>query len=469
MSLGTNPRIWFVVIAAVLAGAAFSVSPAAAQPDPAGTWVAKVMGPQGEIEVTLVLEKSDDDWTGSLKGQNRTTELEKLVVIEGNVQFQTTNKELNITAKFDGTVDASGNRLVMTTSVPNMPAQELNFIRQIDELVTETGGKKYRVGSGPAGVWVGKVRAPDGEDSQVTLNLDKTNGEWFASIEDPFVNSVSGENVKVTDTMISFTFRPQGAPFPSHFSGTYIAADDRVSGSFSQRGSSRFVKFERDPSTVTLGLGPDGLPIQPPRIRHPYKFAATGRLSYWAALHVVKDETYNINTLTTSALNYDGALKYFVMDGFNVFLRGFRGGQNFNADEAQLANFEGIGLTSDSYLKLDGFEFGMTGYLGNLVTPNSSFNPFLTFAVGKASWELTASGRGSDILALDDEEFSGSDLSFAGGLGTEYELGTNLCLEFEFLWRYFLTEDTVRWANNDEFWSNTHAWALSAGVTYGFF
>jgi hypothetical protein len=472
MSLGTVPRVLFVLILTALTGALTVAPSAQAQADPAGTWKATVASPMGDVEVTLTLEKSGDAWTGSIQGQQGSTQLTDIKVVGNLIEFEIPNEQMNITARFSGSLDSSGDRLIGSANVPSMPqapAQEFTFVRQVDEVTDPNGGKKYRVGSGPAGVWIGAVRAPDGEDSQVTLTLDKVGTEWAASIEDPFVEVVRGENVKVTDSMISFTFRPDGAPFPSHFSGTYIAADDRVTGSFSQRGTSRFVKFRRDPDTVTLGMGPDGQPILPPRVRHPYKFAVAGRLSYWASLHVVKDEVYNLNTLTESALNYDATVKYFLLDSFSLFLRGFRGGQGITSDAARLAPYEEIGLSGDSYLKLDGFEFGMTGYLGNIMAKNSRFNPFLTGAVGYASWELTASGRGSEILSLDDNEFSGSDLCVAFGLGTEYELNDKMSLEFEWLWRYFMTEDETKWAPVDDTWSNTHAWSLSFGLAYGLF
>jgi opacity protein-like surface antigen len=64
--------------------------------------------------------------------------------------------------------------------------------------------------------------------------------------------------------------------------------------------------------------------------------------------------------------------------------------------------------------------------------------------------------------------FEGDDLAFAFGAGTEYELSSSLTLEFEWLWRYFMTEDEKLWPDVDGMWSNTHAWSLSAGVTYGF-
>ena len=54
---------------------------------------------------------------------------------------------------------------------------------------------------------------------------------------------------------------------------------------------------------------------------------------------MVKDENYNINTLTAGDWAFDGALRCFVLDGFNVFVRGYRGGQSFTDDEAKLDRY----------------------------------------------------------------------------------------------------------------------------------
>ncbi len=329
--------------------------------------------------------------------------------------------------------------------------------------------KKYLVGSGPEGVWLGRVRAPDGEETLVTLTLENETGEYTATLEDPFVDVVHGQNVKVTDTLISFTFRPTGSDYPSHFTGTYIAADDRVSGSFSQRGVSRFVKFHRDPTTVSLGTTPDGQIIVPARVRHQHNLGLTGRLSYWAAIHMVKDETYNMNAITTSKLNFDGSIRYWIMDAFSVFARGYRGSLGFTDDAEKLAPFEGMGLNGESTMKLDGWEFGVTGYLGNAINETSRFNPYMTAVGGKVNWEVNAKERGSEIIEIDEDPIQGKDWAFGLGLGTEYELTPNFNLEFEWMWRYFKTENSMIWKNVDEDWSNTHAWALSFGVTYLFF
>ena len=73
--------------------------------------------------------------------------------------------------------------------------------------------------------------------------------------------------LKVTETRISFTFTPAGAPFPAHFSGSYIAGDDRVTGTFSLRGNSRFVKFKRVPGSEVVPLAPGQEP--PDRLQGP--------------------------------------------------------------------------------------------------------------------------------------------------------------------------------------------------------
>lgn len=330
--------------------------------------------------------------------------------------------------------------------------------------------KRYAPGSGPAGVWVGKVEAPDGEDSVIRLTLDQAGSDWQAQLDDPLVGAVQIEKLRVTDTRVSFTFKPTGAPFPSHFSGAYLAANDRLTGTFSQRGNSILVRFSRDPdSIVRITAGPDGQPIEPARIRHDYTLALTGRVSYWAPLHVVKDEVYHLNAITEGALNYDGALKLFILDGFNLFARAFRGGQSFSSDPAKLQPFQELGLTADSTLKLDGYEFGLTGYLGNVMAKNSHFNPYLTAAMGRASWEVTEGDRGTSLIAIEETPLEGTDWCFAGGLGTEYELGSHACLEFEVLWRYFTTKDDLLWAEPDLYWGNTHSWSLSAGLTWGLF
>ena len=323
-------------------------------------------------------------------------------------------------------------------------------------------------GNSPAGQWVGEIKAPDGEDVEIHLNLNKEDATWTGTLDDPTMGETTVSNLKVTDTRISFTFKPANAPFPLNFSGSYIAGDDRVTGTFSLHGTSRFVKFKRAPGSEVVALAPGEVPKEPARIRHDYKFAATARVSYWAALHVTKDDVFVLNDMTTGALNFDATFKWFVLDGFNLFARYYRGGHGITSDPLKLAQFADLNVSADSYLQLDGYEIGIMGYFGNKIAPNGKYNPYLTATVGQVNWSLCEDGRGSDVVVLDLNAFEGTDLAFAFGIGTEYELNNNMALEFEWLWRYFLTEDDQKWEDTEGTWSNTHSWNLSAGLTYGF-
>lgn len=319
---------------------------------------------------------------------------------------------------------------------------------------------------GPAGTWLGTMKTADGEEFEVTLVLDGAGAAWSGTLKDPYMGELPLQDLKVTATRIAFTFRPANVPFPANFSGSYLAAKDRITGTFSMRGTSRFVKFERSEEDMG-GTGPAPTePVEAKRVRHDYSLAVTGRASWWPALHVVKEENYNINNLTKAALNFDGALKLKVLDEFTVFGRYYRGGLNFTGDEAMLARYADIGLTSDSYLKLDGWELGVTGYLGSKISPQGNFNPYLTAAAGMVSWDLTSAGRGTDSLVLERSPLKGDNLAFMFGIGTEYELSSKAALEFEWAWRFFKTKDEALWPDPDNTWTSTHAWNLSVGLTW---
>ena len=323
-------------------------------------------------------------------------------------------------------------------------------------------------GTTPAGEWQGTMKTPDDEEVDIFLTLSKEGTVWSGTLDSDAIGTTAITGLRVTDTRISFTFQPEGAPFPAHFTGSYIAGDDRVTGTFSLRGNSRFVKFKRVPGSEVVPLAPDEEPRLPARIRHDYKFALTARGSYWAALHVVKADNYNINTLTAGDWAIDASLNWFAMDEFNLFVRGYRGGQKFTDNQDKLDRYADIGLNSGSYLKLDGFEIGAKGYLGNVMMRNSKFNPYLTATAGMVQWELTEGGRGTEVLVLDEQAFTGDAPAVSFGLGTEYELSSSFALEFEWAWRYFLTGDDAKWPDPDNTWSNTHAWALSFGLMWGF-
>jgi opacity protein-like surface antigen len=321
---------------------------------------------------------------------------------------------------------------------------------------------------GPGGTWIGKMKTSEGKEFDLTLVLDGAGTSWSGELRDPFMGTLGLENLKVTATRVGFTFRPGNSPIQGNFSGTYLAAKDRITGTFSLRGTSRFVKFERSPDSLGLGPAAAAEPAEPVRVRHDYRFAATGRVAWWPSLHVVKDETYNLNNMTAAAPAFDLAVKWFPLDGFNVFARYFRGGQNYTDSSSRLGQFPDLDISSDTYLELDGWEIGVMGYLGSVMMPESRFNPYLTGAVGLTSWALASSGRGSDPVVLERTALEGTDPAIMAGIGTEYELSQRMVLELEWAWRFFMTKDEQAWPEPGTTWSNTHAWCLSAGLTFGF-
>jgi len=324
---------------------------------------------------------------------------------------------------------------------------------------------------GPAGTWQGTMRTPSGGDFQVTLVLDGSGSRWNGTLTDPDSGEMTLLDLRVTATRVTFTFRPVGGGVPAHFTGGYIAGDDRITGTFSVRGASRFVRFER----LAEGRGEADALAQalPARVRHPYKFAVTARAAYWPAVHMVKDETYKINDFTKGELNFDASLRYYVLDGFCLLARGYRAGLGFDKDVAKdedvPKDFDAVGLSGDSHFRLDGYEFGLMGFLGNVMMSESRFNPYLTAGAGQVSWEVTESGRGSSTLVLERSPLEGTDWAVFFGLGTEYELSSSFALEFEWLWRVFFTEDEKQWPDTDGTFSDTHAWSLALGLTWGFY
>ncbi len=330
----------------------------------------------------------------------------------------------------------------------------------------------------PAGRWVGDVDTPDGKKAQITLVLEDRSGAWSGTLEDPLQGKTAVSDLKVTGTAVTFRVQPAGAPIARDFKGTYVAGEDRLSGTLSMQGKSLAITFKRAdaPASVVAAKGA-GTPVGSAaadttraavRTKHPYRLAVTGRLGWWASLHSVKDENYTINNLTAAAPAFDGALKLYPLDGFSVFVRGVRAGQAVTDDASMLAPYAGNGLTADSYLSLDGIEFGVAGYLGRKLMPKSHFNPYLTGGVGRYNWAMTSGGRGTDAITIEQSPVEGTDFGGWFGAGTEYALSNKLALEFEWAWRFFLTRDTKAWRGSEDIWGNSLAWAMSAGLTYGF-
>jgi opacity protein-like surface antigen len=325
----------------------------------------------------------------------------------------------------------------------------------------------------PAGRWAGEVDTPDGKKAEFHLVLDQKDGAWTGTLEDPRLGSAALSGLKVAGTNITFRFQPQGAPFALDFSGLYAAGDDQVTGTFSLQGSSQFVKFKRVAAPATVAAGTVAAPADSAltpalRTKHPHRWALTGRVGWWASLHSVKDESYTMNNLTAAAPAFDGAVKWFAMDGLSVFVRGVRAGQNVTDDPERLAPYTSNGLTADSYLTLDGIELGVAGYLGTKLMPDSHFNPYMSGGVGRYTWAMTSAGRGTDPVTIAQAPLEGTDLGGWIGLGTEYALNSQMALDLEFAWRVYLTRDTKLWRGSEDVWSNSLAWAMSAGLTYWF-
>lgn len=334
----------------------------------------------------------------------------------------------------------------------------------------------------PAGRWAAEVDGPGGKKAEIYLVLAQKDGVWTGSLEDPALGSAPVTGLKVTATAVSFKFQPQGAPFAVNFSGSYVAGDDRVNGTFSLQGSSRFLKFRRvgapepapaagtapSAAATPAAAAPADTAKAAVRAKHPYRLALTGRAGWWASLHSVKVEQYDLNDMTAAAPAFDGAVKWYVLDGFTVFARGVRGGQAMTQEPEKLAKFAANGLGPDSYLVLDGIEIGMNAYLGSKLMPNSRFNPYVTGGAGRYDWSLTTAGRGTAPLTIEQRALEGADLGGWFGMGTEYALARKLALEVEWAWRFYLTRDTKYWRDSEDVWGNTLAFALSAGLTYGF-
>jgi len=208
----------------------------------------------------------------------------------------------------------------------------------------------------------------------------------------------------------------------------------------------------------------------PPRIRHHNNFAVVGRGTMLMPLHIVREDELNINDITTTSYGWDAGVRWYVIDDFAIGVRFFSGGLAFKASEGELELFDHLAdFSSASFHEFSGFEAVINAYFGDVMIPKAPINPFLTACFGKYDWTLTKSGRGSDPVMILDEEVTGSDYGIGMGLGVEYPVvSESLVLEFEWLWRYLLTQDEQRWKEIRTEWTNTHCWDLTLGIVFNF-
>lgn len=480
MNVGMRPGTRTILLVTAIALLA-TVAMAQEAPKIAGKWRTEAQGPQGKV-VQIVQFQQDETgrWIGTTKSSvdpDNVHDLEAVNVEGPRVSFRRTEESGGATIKlnFDlrlnpvsdelrGTVDLQfpgGNR--------EMP---VTFTRVVERADAE--GISYLSDRPAVGSWSAQ---PDKKDKERAIQLDiLPNGDDYkGTITDTGIGeTVAVKSLDVKDNdVVSFLFRFEGAPFMSSFWGRYDEVKDELRGSMSIGGRSQPLKF------IRTSQGPDDIDDEfetqkePLPIKHTGRFAVTARASLWNPLYVLKEKNRNINDVTSSKLAWDGGLRFYIIDFLAVQARYARGGLGFDTNETNLALFDHVtgpqgegmsaSLSTDSEIVMDGWEISFVGYLGQNILPKSKFNPYLIGLVGKTSWELTESGRGSDIIEIFERPVEGTDWTFGGGLGTEYAVSDRFGLELEWLWAFTTTGDETEWADTTFQWTNQHVYRLSLG------
>jgi hypothetical protein len=218
-------------------------------------------------------------------------------------------------------------------------------------------------------------------------------------------------------------------------------------------------------TTVTLIPGDEAVSEVVAR-RHPYRFGLTARGMRQFAIHVVKNEEYNVNDLTTKEWAFDGGVRWFAMDGVAINARYMRGGLGISDRPSDLARFDD--LDGSEFIKLDGFVFSLNTYVGNKLFPRSRINPYLVFCASRIDWAFTRGGRDGEPYTILEKPLEGTDLGLGGGIGLEYPLPpSGLLLEFEWTWHYVMTEDD-QMGTLDDIWTNTQFWLAGFGIAWHF-
>ncbi len=489
MNVGMRPGIRFSVLLVAVA-LLVAAGPTLAQDGVAGKWRTEVDSMRGKAVLVLNLEQdATGRWLGTLRSSTQPdeiTELQAVDVEDGKVSFRTTteipDQDITVRADYRLRLNPVDDRLKGTVSatMPGMGSRDMPL--EFDRVVQKSGaeGMSFIPERPLVGAWAAQ---PDDDDEarEIQMEILPDGDEYRGTLSDTSVDeTVELRDLAVSDRQntVSYNFRFEGAPFMSSFWGRYDEENDRIRGSMSIGGRSQPLTFERTspgPESVLDEFATDREPLP---VKHPGKFAASARLSYWQPLYVLKEKVRNINDITTGQGAFDLGMRYHVVDYLAIQARYVRGGLGFDTNEKNLSLFDPVDgpqgntlshpITTDSELTMDGFEFSLVAFLGQNLLPDSKFNPFLSLLAGRTDWTLTRSGRGSDPLAIAEEPLEGTDWTFGGGLGTEYSLSERFGLEFEWMWAYTLTQDEARWSDVTEQWTNQHVFRLSLGGIYWF-
>jgi len=484
MNVGTHPVTRSILLLTLLAVLA-TVSFAQTSDTIAGRWRTEIEGPRGTT--VMILEFQQDavtgGWNGNVRSSRSPDESEELLGItyaDGTLRFHTMTEipgqNMQARTDFNLRLRPAGDELggQMSISIGGVQREmPLTLTRMVERAGAE--GISYQAARPFIGSW---KTQPDRDDREreIILEILPDGSEYYGTLTDSGIDqTVSVRDLVINDreNTISFNFRFEGAPFLSSFWGRYDDDRDRVRGSMSIGGRSQPMSFDR------TSPGPDSLfddlsTTRKPLVKkHDSRFAATARVGYWKPLYVLKEKVRNINDITTSKIALDAGLRFHLVDYLAVQARVVRGGLGFDTNAKNLGLFappdgpqsDGISraLTTDSYLKLDGYEFSIMAFLGQNIMPESKFNPYLIGMIGRTSWELTEDGRGGEIIQIFEVPLEGSDWSVGVGLGTEYAWSKRFGLELEWLWAYTMTSDETKWLDITNQWTSQHVYRLSLG------
>jgi hypothetical protein len=326
------------------------------------------------------------------------------------------------------------------------------------------------------GQWRGAVTLPGGDELALELTLEQpAGGDWSGTVKASILGEepIRLENLSVSGTAVSWRLQPAAMPEPVIFSGNYSAWNDAIRGVLVYAGESLTLRLDRlgvAPGVEVTGAAPSDTSAAAreevfQRIRHTTSFGITVRANLWKPLYIIREDRRNINDIATGEGAMDASLRWYAMDDLAFIARYVNGGLGFHTNAKNLALF---GFTGLEYLDINGFELAINAYIGDILTPNSDFNPYLTACFGKLDWQLGVNGPDSEPYRILDEAVEGSDYGLGFGLGVEYLMDGHYAVEVEWLWRYIFTEDATLWPDTTNLWTNTHIWAISCGLVRNF-